>query len=172
MTFYDLDEWFWTMFELTPTWSNFTLGQHFMWRGVNNDHICLPMVYMSRSEQWSNRLRLGLILSLVRFSCELGQIINQCSLWLHLGSHNYTLSVILICMSNMLSNLMRTIWVKIQIWRKKSILFWLMLGSYRPLHQILGYRGHQQCQQMQTSSRWQQLSSHLYSTETTKISKQ
>ena len=43
MTFYGLDEWFWTMFKPTWTWPNFTFGQLFMWIGVNNDHIGLPM---------------------------------------------------------------------------------------------------------------------------------
>ena len=72
--FNGLDEWFWAMFELTPTWHNFTFGQLFMWFGANNDQIWLPMDQTSDSEQCSNRLQLHLILLLVNFSCELGQI--------------------------------------------------------------------------------------------------
>ena len=37
MTSYGLDEWFWTMFELTWTWPNFTFGQHFMLIVANSD---------------------------------------------------------------------------------------------------------------------------------------
>ena len=83
-----------------------------------------------------------LILSLVRISYELEQIINQQSFWVHLGSHNYTLSFILIYMS---SNLIRTIWVK---YDKKSIFF---LDHIGPLHKIQGF-GAPKCQLMQTSS--------------------
>ena len=43
MTFYELDEWFWAMFEPTWTWPNFTSGQLCMWTGANNDQIWLPM---------------------------------------------------------------------------------------------------------------------------------
>ena len=107
---------------------------------------------MSHSEQCSNRLRLDLILSLVRFDCELGQIINQWSFWVNLGSHNYTLSFILIYMS---SNLIRTIWVKIKIWRKKSI----FSGSCWAFTQNPGVLpGAPKCQLMQTSSQWR----HMY----------
>ena len=55
MTFYEVDKWFWAMFELTPTWPNFTFGQLFMWSGENNDNIGLPMVYTSHSEQCLNQ---------------------------------------------------------------------------------------------------------------------
>ena len=64
-------------FEPTWTWPNFTFGPLFMWIGENNDHIWLPMVYMSDSEQCSNRLELYLISLLVTYSCELGQIMTR-----------------------------------------------------------------------------------------------
>ena len=44
-------EWFWTMFEPTWTWPNFTFGQLFMWIGANNDPIIwLSNCYISDSE--------------------------------------------------------------------------------------------------------------------------
>ena len=43
MTSYGLDEWFWAMFEPTPTLPNFAFGLLFMWIGVNNDHTWLSM---------------------------------------------------------------------------------------------------------------------------------
>ena len=61
-------------FEQIITLPNFTFGQLFMWIGANNDQIWLPMGYVSDSEQCSNRLELYLILLLVNFSCDLGQI--------------------------------------------------------------------------------------------------
>ena len=33
MTSYGLDEWFWAMFEPTPTWPNFDFGQLCLWIG-------------------------------------------------------------------------------------------------------------------------------------------
>ena len=36
MIFYGLDEWFWSMFEPTWTWPNFTFGQLFMWSAADN----------------------------------------------------------------------------------------------------------------------------------------
>ena len=72
-----LDEWFWAMFEPTWTLPNLTFGQLFMWIGANNDQIWLPMGKMSDSEQCSNRLDLDLISLLVKFSCELGQIMTR-----------------------------------------------------------------------------------------------
>ena len=37
-----LNEWFWAMFEPTPTWPDFTFGQLFICIGTNNDQILLP----------------------------------------------------------------------------------------------------------------------------------
>ena len=34
-----LDEWFWVMFEPTPTWFNFDFGQLFMWIGANKTRL-------------------------------------------------------------------------------------------------------------------------------------
>ena len=65
------------MFKPTWTWPNFTFGQLFIWIGANNGQIWLPMGYASDSEQCSNRLELHLISLLVKFSCELGQIITR-----------------------------------------------------------------------------------------------
>ena len=64
-------------FEQIITWPNFTFGQLCMWIGANNDQIWLPMGYMSDSEQCSNLLELDLILLLVIFSCDLGQIMTR-----------------------------------------------------------------------------------------------
>ena len=74
---YGVDEWFWAMFELTPTWPNVTVGQICMWIWENNDQIWLSMDQMSDSGQCSNRLKLGLISLFVNFSCELGQIMTR-----------------------------------------------------------------------------------------------
>ena len=49
------------MFEPTPTWPNFYLGQLFIWIEANNDQICLPRGEISDLEQCSNRLQLDLI---------------------------------------------------------------------------------------------------------------
>ena len=43
MTSYGLDEWFWAMFEPTPTLANFNFGQHFMRNGANNEQLGLPL---------------------------------------------------------------------------------------------------------------------------------
>ena len=77
MTSYGKDEWFWAIFEPTPTWPNFTFGQLVMWIRVNKDHICLSMGWTSDSEQYSNILQLDLISLLVNFSCELGKIMTR-----------------------------------------------------------------------------------------------
>ena len=56
-----------------------------MWIGANNDQIWLSMGYMwlSDSEQCSNRLELDIISYLVNFTCELGQIMTRYDfLWL------------------------------------------------------------------------------------------
>ena len=42
MTSYVLDEWYWTMFELTSTLPNFDFSQLVMWIGANNDQIGFP----------------------------------------------------------------------------------------------------------------------------------
>ena len=43
MTFYGLDEWFWTMFDSTPMWPNFTFGQLYMWAHNNlAAQLCFP----------------------------------------------------------------------------------------------------------------------------------
>ena len=82
MTSYGLDDWFWAMFEPTPTWPNSTFGQLFLWIGANNDQILLHMGQMSDSEQFSNRLQLDRISLLVNFSCGLGQkIIRYDFIW-------------------------------------------------------------------------------------------
>ena len=41
MTSYRLNKRFWAMFELTPTWPNFTFDELFTWIGIYNDHIWL-----------------------------------------------------------------------------------------------------------------------------------
>ena len=70
MTSYGLDEWFWVMFEPTPTLPNLDFGQLFMWIGANDDQIWLPMGSMSESEKCSNSLQRPNF-TLVNFSCEL-----------------------------------------------------------------------------------------------------
>ena len=65
------------MFEPTPTWPNFYLGQLFIWIEANKDQICLPRGEMSDFEQCSNRLQLDLILLLVNFWYELGKIMTR-----------------------------------------------------------------------------------------------
>ena len=59
----------------------------------------------------------------------------------------YTLSFILIYMPNMLSNLIRTIWVEI----KKKIIIIIICGV---IASNPGVPGVPKCQQMQTSSQW------------------
>ena len=66
-----------TKLEQIITWPNFTFGQLFMWIGANNDQIWLPMGQMSDVEQCSNRLEFDLIKLLLKFSCELGQIMTR-----------------------------------------------------------------------------------------------
>ena len=47
-----VDEWFWAMFEPTPTWPNFDFVQLFMWIEANNDQIRLSYIcQMSDSEE-------------------------------------------------------------------------------------------------------------------------
>ena len=48
-----------------------------MWIGANDDQISLPGGQQSDFEPYSNRLQLDLILILVNFSCELGQIMTR-----------------------------------------------------------------------------------------------
>ena len=50
MTYYELDEWFWAMFELTWTLPNLTFGQLFMWIGANDDQIL--MTYYGLDERF------------------------------------------------------------------------------------------------------------------------
>ena len=45
---YGLDEWFWAMFEPTPTLPNFDFGQLCMWIGANNDQN----MTFKRLEEW------------------------------------------------------------------------------------------------------------------------
>ena len=47
MTSYVLDEWFWSMFEPTPTWPNFVFGQLFVWIVANNDFLEAKLVISS-----------------------------------------------------------------------------------------------------------------------------
>ena len=56
MPSWGLGEWFWAMFEPTPTWSNFDFGQIVMWIGAHNDQIWLPRGQMSNLEQCLNWL--------------------------------------------------------------------------------------------------------------------
>ena len=74
MTSYGLDECFWAMFELTPTWPNFAC-QLFMWIEANNDQIYdflgARRVILSNVQADS---KLDIISILVNFSYELGQI--------------------------------------------------------------------------------------------------
>ena len=58
---YMLDEWFWTMFELTPIWPNYTFGGLFMCIGVNDDQIWLPWGHASDFEQISKRPQLDIL---------------------------------------------------------------------------------------------------------------
>ena len=59
--FLEADEWFWTMFEPTLNWQNFTFGQLYMRTRVINYHIWLLRGYMSDFEQCSKRIQLDLI---------------------------------------------------------------------------------------------------------------
>ena len=54
MPSWGLDEWFWAMFEPTPTWPNF--DQLSMWIWANNDQIGLPRGQMSDFEHCLNWL--------------------------------------------------------------------------------------------------------------------
>ena len=69
------NEWFWAMFEPTPTLSNFDFGQLFMWIGANNDQIWLPRGLKSDFEKCSKRLQLDLSSLLVNLLDVLGQIL-------------------------------------------------------------------------------------------------
>ena len=78
ITKYDLiwaDEWFWAMFEPTPTLSNFDFGQLSMWIGANNNQIWLPRGLKSDFDKCSNRLQLDLSSLLVNLLDVLGQIL-------------------------------------------------------------------------------------------------
>ena len=57
MTFYGLDEWFWAIFELTPTCPNFTFGQLCMWIGqimTRYDFLLARRVILSNVQANSN----------------------------------------------------------------------------------------------------------------------
>ena len=72
---YRLNEWFWAMFEPTPTWPNFDFDQLFMWIGPNNDQIWLPKGYTNDFEQCSNRLQFDLISLWSTFHMNLGTLL-------------------------------------------------------------------------------------------------
>ena len=75
MTSYGLDEWFWAMFEPTPTWHNLVIVVNsFAWIVANNDQKWRDRCYTSEFEQCSNWLKLDIITLLVNFSCDLRQI--------------------------------------------------------------------------------------------------
>ena len=68
-----LNEWFWAMFEPTPTWPDFTFGQLFIWIGTNNDQILLPRV------RWVilSNVETNSYLTNFNFPCERGSMITR-----------------------------------------------------------------------------------------------
>ena len=56
MTSWRPEEWFWAMFEPTPTLPNFDFGKFFMWIGANNDQIRLPRGLRTDFDKCLNRL--------------------------------------------------------------------------------------------------------------------
>ena len=80
-----LDERFWAMFELTPTWNDITFGQFFKWIWANNVQIWLPMAQMSDSEQFSKRLQFDQICRLIG--------VNNDQIWLPRGKMRNVLAM-------------------------------------------------------------------------------
>ena len=67
MTSKRLEEWFWEMFQPTPILPDFNFGQVVRWIGANNGQIRLSRGYKSDFEQCLNRLQLYLILIFDRY---------------------------------------------------------------------------------------------------------
>ena len=78
MNSWRLGEWFWPMFEPTPTWHNFNFSQICMWIGTHNDQMWIPRGRASDCERCSNRLQLDIRSLLVNLSYELGPIMSRC----------------------------------------------------------------------------------------------